>query len=335
MLELSNIKQAYKGRTVLDIASLEFEIGRRIAIVGPNGSGKTTLLSIAALLRKPDSGAVSISGNKVDWAKRDNLRNSLGYIAQEPYFFRGALLRNMELAFTGNGVSPAARRVKIDTYLSMLGLSDNVNRSPRTFSSGERKRAAIAQTLVREPSILILDEPFTFIDSASAAVLEKTILNLPEDRTVIFSTHDLSHAYRIADRTITLQAGKISPWTPENLFRLTAIRVRDGYELRTESGLSVYYPGELADGKTYGVSVNASEVFISRQAVSTSARNSYGGMIQRIERSGIRTVIATVGCGQDFPVRVSLTERAMKDLGISVGDEVRVHFKSTAIHIHD
>ena len=335
VLELSDIRVAYDDRTVLNIASLEFEKGQRIAIVGPNGSGKTTLLTIAALLKRPDTGRVAIDGRTINWQSRGIYRNRIGFMAQEPYFFRGSLLKNMEFAFAGNGMSRDARREMIDMHISRLGLRDAMNRSPRTFSTGERKRAAIVRTLIREPSILILDEPFTFIDSSSATVLEDTLMNLPEDKTVIFSTHDLSHAYRLANRIVTLQGGEISPWTPENMFRMTASRVADGYELRTAAGLGVYYPGELINEKTYSVSVNASEVFISTQAVSTSARNSYNGIIQRIERSGIRTVVVTVGCGPDFMLQASLTERAVKELGIGVGDEVWIHFKSTAIHVND
>jgi molybdopterin-binding protein len=157
---------------------------------------------------------------------------------------------------------------------------------------------------------------------------------LSKDRTLVFSTHDLSNAYKLADRIITLQSGKVSPWTPENVFRLTASRTDDGYELLTEAGLSVYYPGDLEDGKEYIVSVNTNEVLASMQPIETSARNSYNGVIQKIEKSGTRTVLVTVNCGSGFQLRVTLTDRAMKELGLGVGDELWVHFKSTAVHVH-
>jgi len=325
-LELENICQSHADHTILDIDSLAVERGETVAVVGPNGSGKTTLMTVAALLNKPDTGLIKINGKAVDWRSREQFRKDIGFMAQEPYFFRGTLQKNMEIASTGNGV---------DKYVARLGLTDLLHRSPRTFSSGERKRAAIARTLVREPSILILDEPFTFIDASSAVVLEETITNLPDDRTVLFSTHDLSYAYRIADRVVTLQGGKISPWTPENVFRMNAYKAGDGYELKTQTGLAVYFPGDLVDGSEYVVSVNPNEVLVSMQEIETSARNSYNGDVRKIEVSGTRTVLLTVDCASDFHLRANLTDRALKELGTGVGDKVWVHFKSTAIHLHE
>jgi molybdopterin-binding protein len=216
----------------------------------------------------------------------------------------------------------------------MLGIPEFSNRSPRTFSSGESKRAAIARALCRETELIILDEPFTHIDSSSAAILEEVIGNLSNDRTLIFSTHELARAYRLADRIITLQDGRIFPWTPENMFRMIAHKVEDGYELRTGSGASVYYPGELADERSCVVSLNPNEVFMSKEQIISSARNSYSGVITKIESSGNRTVHVSVECRKDFSIRAALTERSVRELGCNVGDTVWVHFKSTAIHVH-
>ncbi len=334
-IELRDIERAYNGRLALDIPSLAVDRGERVALVGPNGCGKTTLLTIAALLMRPDRGDVVVEGERVNWRFPEVHRSSIAFMAQEPYFFRGSLMSNMDFSLVGSDLSRSARTERAGRYLSMLGISQFANRSPGTFSTGERKRAAIARALCRETSILLLDEPFTHIDSGSASVLEEVISNLPDDRTVMFSTHELSYAYRIADTVVTLQGGKLAPWTPENLFQMTAFEVEDGAELRTAGGLAVYFPGDLDGGRRYTVSLNPREVLVSMEPIETSARNSFRGSIRRIETAGPRAVLVTIECPPDFPIRATLTERAVRDFGLSVGDEVWVHFKSTAVHIHD
>ena len=332
--EARDIRRSYNGRIVLDIPELSVEQGTCVALVGPNGSGKTTLLEILALLGRPDRGEVLINEKAVDFGRPETHRRKISFVAQEPYFFSGSLLRNMNFALAGDRLNGSDRTQRVGKYLSMLGILEFSNRSPRTFSSGEGKRAAIARTLCRETELVILDEPFTHIDGSSAAILEEVIGNLPDDRTVIFSTHELARAYRLADRIITLQDGRIFPWTLENMFRMTAYKVEDGFELRTGSGASIYYPGDLSDRCSYVVSLNPSEVFVSKDRIVSSVRNSYSGVITKIESSGKRTVHVSVECRKDFSVRAALTERSVRELGCNVGDTVWVHFKSTAMHVH-
>lgn len=331
-LELQNVQRAYNGRIVLDIPSLRIEHGGRVALVGPNGSGKTTLLTIAAMLMRPDRGDVLVNGERVRWRFPEEHRPYVAFMAQEPFFFRGSLLKNMSFALEGSVLSRKARAERIRKQLSMLGVHDLAGRSPRTFSSGERKRAAIARALLREAPILLLDEPFSHIDATSAAVLEDVIGNLPRDRTLVFSTHDLSLAWRIADTVIALQNGRVAPCTPENLFRMVAHVTADGSELRSPGGIAIYYPERLEEGLSYWVMVNAREVLVTREPIESSARNNFRGAIRAIERAGANTVLLTADCRPDLPIRALLTERAIRDLSLNVGGEIWVHFKSTAVH---
>jgi len=264
VLEMRNIKRVYDDAAVLDIDKFSLEKSERVALVGPNGSGKTTLLNIAALLDIPDSGEMSIQNKSVDFKKPDDHRVNVTLVAQEPFFFAGSLQRNMAFGLENNsrGLKPFA--IQIDKYLQMLGIADLKKRSPRTFSSGELKRAAIARALVHKTPILLLDEPFANVDTQSNEILQSVIGNLPDNQSVIFTTHELSRAHDIADRIVTLQDGKISPWTPENLYRLKARPIEDGWEFLSDSGLRIYYAGELnnAQGKTrdervYTVSINS------------------------------------------------------------------------------
>lgn len=347
VLEMRNIKRVYDDATVLDIDKFTLEQSERVALVGPNGSGKTTLLNIAALLDTPDSGEMSIQNKSVDFKKADEHRANVTLVAQEPFFFAGSLQHNMAFGLKNNsigiksgGFKPSA--ILIDKYLQMLGIGNLSRRSPRTFSSGELKRAAIARALVHKTPILLLDEPFANVDAQSNDILQSVIGNLPDGQSVIFTTHELSRAHDIADRIVTLQDGKISPWTPENLYRLKARKIEDGWEFLANSGLRIYYAGELnnAQGETgnervYAVSINSNQVLLSKDEISSSAQNSFKGVIRRIEAIGKNLVGFTIECADHFLIRASVTSRTVKEFNCTVGDDVWVHFKSAAIHVFE
>jgi ABC-type molybdate transport system ATPase subunit len=140
-------------------------------------------------------------------------------------------------------------------------------------------------------------------------------------------------AYNIADRIITLHDGRISPWTPENVFRLTAKLVSDGTELLTQSGLSLYYPHRLIDGRHYGVTINPHEVVISMNKYELSAQNRLEGNIRKIESISDNLAGMTVECAVDFIIVASVTSRTIKSFNCTVGDKVWVNFKSSALHV--
>lgn len=336
ILEMRNIKRTYDDVTVLDIDTFSLEKSERVALVGPNGSGKTTLLNIIALLDIPNSGEIKLLDKNIDFKKPDECRGNVTLVAQEPFFFAGSLHRNMAFGLSGSRLN------LIDEYLRMLGISDLSKRSPRTFSSGELKRAAIARALVHKTQILLLDEPFANVDSQSNEILQRVIENLPDGQSVIFTTHELSRAYDIADRIITLQDGKISPWTPENLYRMNAKKIEDGWEFIANSGLRIYFAGELNvsrnETKTenaFTVSINSNQVLLSKDVITSSAQNSFKGVIRRIEATGKTLVGFTIECADDFIIRASVTTRTVKEFNCTVGDDVWVHFKSSAIHVFD
>jgi molybdopterin-binding protein len=334
-LEFINVKKTWNDRPVLDLDSLAIQQGSRVALVGSNGSGKTTLLSIAAMLTRPDSGEIFVMGERVNWFKAESFRKHVSFASQEPFFFRGSLLSNMIFALSGSELPRNARLDLISKSMSLLGLNDLGNRSPRTFSGGERRRASIARALLRETSILLLDEPFTHMDNASVSVLVRALSNLPHNPTIVFSTHDLGDAYRIADSVLSLQEGTLSPWTPENLYRMRAGKILDGFNLETPGGLAIYYPGDLEENRVYTVSLHTNEVILSREKIDSSARNSFFGQVKRIEKTGEFTVLITIDCLPDLPIRATLTDRAMRSFGLNVGDNVWAHFKSTAIHVFE
>jgi ABC-type multidrug transport system ATPase subunit len=333
ILSMRNIKKSYDKATVLSIEDFTAERSEKVALVGANGSGKTTLLNVAALLLKPDSGEIEIDGKKADFRFPDECRSKITLVSQEPFFFSGSLNRNMSFGLKSNGLSKSEMRSEISRQLDRMRINHLAKRFPRSFSSGERKRAAVARALVHNTPILLLDEPFANVDSQSIEIIEKVIRENIENQTVIFTTHELSRAHDLSDRIVTLQNGQISPWSPENLFTFRAKLIPDGTEFVSQAGIVIYYPHELENDKTYTLSVNTSEVFISKERIETSAQNCYQGIIQRIESIGKNLYSFTVDCGLDFIIRATVTGRTVEAFRSTVGDKVWVHFKSSAIHV--
>ena len=332
ILEMTNIKQVYNGKPVLDIQSFSLGESECVALVGPNGSGKTTLLNIAALLLPPTDGEVKIRGKTVNLSKPDKARCDVTLVSQEPYFFSGSLYGNM---IFGMEKSAGRKEFKEQIYNAMarLGVDHLASRSPRTFSAGELKRAAIARAIVRKTPILLLDEPFANIDPQSRSVLHDVLKEISTESAIVYTTHDLTIAHRLSDRITTLQDGRISPWTPENLYKMKAHQVEDGTELKLGSGLSIYYPEMLDDGLDYVVTIDPSRVLLSPDEITSSAQNSYKGLIKRIESVSENRFMFKVECAEDFTVNATVTRRTLESFKSSVGDKVWVHFKSVAIHV--
>jgi ABC-type sugar transport system ATPase subunit len=331
-LEMRNIIKSYDGKTVLDVEYFSMESGELVALVGQNGSGKTTLLSIAALLTKQDSGDVKILGKDLSKKNTSELRSQVTFVAQEPYFFNGSLHSNMMFGLSNSAGDKGNSTRLIAETLELLGLNHLASRYPRSFSSGEMKRAAIARALVLDTPILLLDEPFANIDVQSSELLEKVIDNKGK-KAIIYTTHDINRAHALSDRVITLLGGALSPWTPENMFRMSARLAEDGTELTSESGIQIYYPHELQPDKIYSVSIDPSQIILSIKPVETSAQNSYLGKITKIESIGQNLIAFNINCGSGFSIRAIVTQRTLDSFKSTVGDEIWIHFKSAAIHV--
>lgn len=218
-LDALGLVKGFPGNTrpALDGVTFSVAPGECVALVGESGSGKTTLLRCFNRMVEPDEGEVRVRGAPV--RKRDPvvLRRSMGYVQQE-----GGLLphwsvrRNVELVprLLGDPQSPekaiaALRRVGLDP-------TEFGDRLPRTLSGGQRQRAALARALAAAPDIVLLDEPFSALDALTRTELHRTFGELRAEGylTVLFVTHDLREADRLADRIGVLLEGRILQLAP-------------------------------------------------------------------------------------------------------------------------
>jgi NitT/TauT family transport system ATP-binding protein len=212
-------------RTTLSVADGEF-----VAIVGPTGCGKSTLLNVAAGLIAPSSGDVDIFG-----AKLNGLNRQAGYLFQADALFPWkTALENVAIGLETAGTGRSAARERAQTWLARVGLGQFGGRYPHMLSGGQRKRVGLVQVLIRDPKILLMDEPFGPLDAQTRQIMGNLLLDLwsADRKAVLFVTHDLEEAIALSDRVVIMSAGPaariIGDWT------VMLPRPRDIAEIKVE-----------------------------------------------------------------------------------------------------
>jgi putative ABC transport system ATP-binding protein len=203
-------------RTILEDVTLEVPEGKLWVIIGPSGSGKSTLLSIAGAMSLPTTGTVTLLGEPVgtlrDEHRAELRRRAVGFVFQELGLIASmTLAENLALPLVPTGGPTAADDARMRSLLATFELTAREHDRAATASGGERQRLAIARALVRDPKLLILDEPTAHLDQASAErVLSLLVDRKAEGRALLVSTHDprvSEHAG--VDRVVRLSAGRI------------------------------------------------------------------------------------------------------------------------------
>jgi len=167
--------------------------GQRVAIVGPNGSGKTTLVSLLPRLLRPQKGSISIDGQDIATVDLRSLRDQLGVVTQDTVLFRGTIESNIRFGRRADraAVERVAKQAHADEFILEMdgGYEAFVYEHGTSLSGGQRQRLAIARALLRDPSILIFDEATSQIDSESEALINDTLQQFCDGRTVLLIAH--------------------------------------------------------------------------------------------------------------------------------------------------
>jgi NitT/TauT family transport system ATP-binding protein len=205
-LRLNGIRKSFPGKQgptqVLD--GLTFDIHERdfVSIIGPSGCGKTTVFNIIAGLVAPDDGVMLYRGQGVE-----SLRGRVGYMMQKDLLFPWrTVLDNVLLGLETKGVDPKRALETAREYLSTFGLAGFESSYPKMLSGGMRQRVALIRTLVLDPDILLLDEPFSALDYQTRLYLEGILMEAVETfhKTVILVTHDIDEAVALSKRVVVL-----------------------------------------------------------------------------------------------------------------------------------
>jgi NitT/TauT family transport system ATP-binding protein len=216
--------------TAVQGASLAVGEGEFIAIVGPTGCGKSTLLNVTAGLLTPASGQVDIFGRPLA-----GLNSTAGYLFQNDALFPWkTAIENVAIGLEIAGQSSAGARMEAQKWLARVGLADFGARYPHMLSGGQRKRVGLAQVLIRDPRILLMDEPFGPLDAQTRQIMGNLLLDLwsAHRKAVLFVTHDLEEAIALSDRVVIMSAGPASRIIGE--WEVTLPRPRDIAEVKHE-----------------------------------------------------------------------------------------------------
>jgi NitT/TauT family transport system ATP-binding protein len=209
--------------TDLSVGTAEF-----VAIVGPTGCGKSTLLNCAAGLLRPAAGTVEIFGQRLE-----GLNARSGYLFQQDALMPWKTARdNVALALEVGGTAKPEAMERAQAWLTRVGLKSFGDRYMHQLSGGQRKRVALAQVLIRDPKILLMDEPFGPLDAQTRQIMGNVLLSLwaADKKAVLFVTHDLEEAIALADRVVIMSAGPEARIIGDH--RIDLERPRDATEVR-------------------------------------------------------------------------------------------------------
>ncbi len=205
-LSLHDIRKSFATRTgpmrVLDGLTFDILEGDFVSIIGPSGCGKTTIFNIIAGLVPPDSGTLTYQGTPVA-----GLRGRVGYMMQKDLLLPWrSVLDNVLLGLEIRGADPKESRDKARHYLELYGLGGFESAYPRALSGGMRQRAALIRTLITDPDILLLDEPFSALDYQTRLYLEGVLMEAVAEfnKTVVLVTHDIDEAVALSRRVVVL-----------------------------------------------------------------------------------------------------------------------------------
>ncbi|WP_456478289.1 ABC transporter ATP-binding protein [Geoglobus ahangari] len=245
-VEVRDVSFRYGSRSVLEGVSFSAEEGEVTAVIGPNGAGKTTLLKMVAGLERPTYGSVLLDGTDVREMGREEVTRIVSYLPQENVI--PGIMTVYEVVLLGR-IPYLTWRVKnrdlqvVDRVLAELGMESYVERLANQLSGGERQMVLIAQALVREPRVLLLDEPVSNLDIRNQLEILELIREVTEERevTTIVILHDLNLAARYADRLVVLNRGKVyASGSPREVLTTDLLPEVYGVEGRVEVGEHIH-----------------------------------------------------------------------------------------------
>jgi len=319
--QLNHLRFYYHDKQALSLENISIQAGKTTALIGANGSGKSTLLNMLAFLSSPSQGEILFNGQSVKKKGLIHYRRRVGFLAQKPFMLNGTVFDNIDLALKIQG--KRQRSEKVVRILKQLDIEHCIHQQAKLLSGGELQKVALARILVLQPEVLLLDEPFSYLDQGSALALEIFLQSyaLETGHTLIFSTHDRLQGFALADKVLALAEGREVKTPLINLFHGEVV------EHQFHSGaMSI----ELSESVTTGrhASINPQDIVLSNAALKSSMRNHFQGRIIMIadEMGSVRVNVDT---GVVF--KVLITYQALDELKLKLGGEVWVNFKSSAV----
>ena len=225
MIKFEDVTKKFKDKKVIKNISLEIQKGNLVAFIGESGCGKTTTLKMINRLIKPSSGRILINGENIEKEDVISLRRNMGYVIQQTGLFPHMTVKeNIEII-------PKVERKKKDEIakrtielMEMVGLDTQefLNRYPTELSGGQQQRVGVARAFATDPDIILMDEPFSALDPITRVGLQEELIDLQSKlkKTIVFVTHDMDEAIKIADMICIMKDGEILQYdTPEDILK--------------------------------------------------------------------------------------------------------------------
>ncbi len=204
IIEIEDVTKRFGSVVAVNTLSLNVPKGSIYGFIGPNGSGKTTTIRMIMKIFYPDGGTIKINGKPHDGRRLNNV----GYLPEDRGLYKKMKVHDV-LMFHGELGGGSDLKNKIAYWLDLLDLSDYASKKVETLSKGMRQKLQFIATVMNEPELIILDEPFSGLDPVNAEILRESILNLQKKgSTIIFSTHDMSMAEKMCDNIFMIYKGE-------------------------------------------------------------------------------------------------------------------------------
>ncbi len=206
---VEGISKAYGSQLAVNNVSFTVSTGEIVGFIGPNGAGKSTTMKIITGTLRPDKGNVEINGQPSDESQKE-IRKIIGYLPEHNPLYLEMYIREY-LAYVAGlyGIKGELRKTRIEEVIRMTGLTPEVHKKVGSLSKGFRQRVGLAQALIHDPEILILDEPTTGLDPNQLVEIRTLISSIGKEKTVLLSTHILQEVEAICDRVLIINQGSI------------------------------------------------------------------------------------------------------------------------------
>lgn len=352
IVETSHLGKKYGTTKALEDVSLAVDSGDFFAVIGPSGSGKSTLLRLVGLIEPPSSGTILFKGNDTESVSKDErlrYNREIGMVFQDSVLFNATVYENVAYPLKIRKRSRSEMERQIEDTLNAVGLAGFEGRHASELSGGEAQRVSLAQALVYDPALLLLDEPTANLDPRNAAVIENVVSRVNHERgiTTIIATHNIQQVQFLASEGAILYEGKlIERGRISELFRSPSVflsnfaligNVFSGMSEVGADGLAMIDVGaswkiEATTSKKGKVTVliRPEDIIVSREPVRSSARNLLKGRVVEILREGQKVQIR-VNAEKEF--LVMMTTRSFEEMKLGPESLVFLAFKASSVNV--
>ncbi len=352
VIEIEGLEVFRSGQRVLTVDHLSVPEKEILAIIGPNGAGKSTLLLVLSHLLKKQSGKVLYRGQEVSDYGELAYRRKIGLVLQDPLLLDGSVFDNVASGLKFRKVPKVEINKRVDQWLEKLGISHLRDRHSRTLSGGEAQRVSLARAFVLNPDLMLLDEPFTALDTMTRLRLLDDFRSLVRQSgvTVLFVTHDQNEALQLGDRIGVMMTGRLAQVaSPEIIFNTPVsaelaefvgvetiiparvVKQNHGMILAEADSFQVEAVSDFPVGKTIFVCIRPEDVTVLLESAENSSEpNRLDGIIEQINPQGPLSRIV-IDCGQ--PIVALITRSSVGQMGLKPGTKVNVSFNATSVHL--